>query len=252
MDLNRRPKNLPPNEETSSKMEEVGFANDSYAEASRPASPPSPSLSVFLAGALLGAGSEDDHPALPLQIPSDPFSIMDDPLPHGTHRGGPYQQQPLPVQQSGLRQRPPRKTIWTCTQCQQGLFRSKTQLTDHKRSEHTPSVRIRSKQEGQEDRILAELLRDPTNKMFQCRCGSRFRSTRNAPYHSKCYEGGTATEPIQDDAAQGKEQEKFWPLFTNPISLHRHRHPRYYFLLFSCRGSFNEFTSVNNRFGCRN
>ena len=84
---------------------------------------------------------------------------------------------------------PPNQRIWPCHLCQQdGLhFQTRLKLLNHKRSEHFNSVLVRSKVEA-DRRVLVEFHRNPQSKMFECRCGSLFRSTRNALYHRKCYE----------------------------------------------------------------
>ena len=80
---------------------------------------------------------------------------------------------------------------WTCNDCTPGInFSSRNKLWDHTRAEHINSVTILSAPTASGDarQVLAQLNRDLNMKMFECKCGSRFRSTRNANYHRKCYE----------------------------------------------------------------
>lgn len=74
-----------------------------------------------------------------------------------------------------------------CPHCRQGPFDSSSKLKDHRRAEHDISVIIRSSSE-RGSRELVQLFRDPVSNKFACRCGSTFKSTRNALYHRKCYE----------------------------------------------------------------
>ena len=98
---------------------------------------------------------------------------------------------------------------WTCNDCMPGInFSSRSKIWDHKRSEHIDSVIIRSAPtaSGVARHVLAQLHRDLNTKMFECKCGSRFRSTRNANYHRKCYE--TRRAEGQDDDGNTDHQGK--------------------------------------------
>ena len=91
---------------------------------------------------------------------------------------------------------------YICNLCPHGdtnSFPTSSKLKDHKRAEHVPSVVIRDNNKE----ILAQLARDPITKMFQCQCGSLFKSTRNATYHRKCYEPEEEidTSSVPDDAS---------------------------------------------------
>ena len=99
---------------------------------------------------------------------------------------------------------------WTCNDCMPGInFSSRSKIWDHKRSEHIDSVIIRSAPtaSGVARHVLAQLHRDLNTKMFECKCGSRFRSTRNANYHRKCYET-VRVEGDEDDDGNTDHQGK--------------------------------------------
>lgn len=78
------------------------------------------------------------------------------------------------------------RRIWSCNQCNKNDFKSRTQLSDHKKSVHVNSICLRSRIDH--GRILTHLYRDPLTSKFECRCGGSFKSTSNALRHRKCYE----------------------------------------------------------------
>ena len=103
-------------------------------------------------------------------------------------------------------------TRFSCSLCPNSDFSSGSQLSDHRRAVHVNSVIIRSSID--KTTILAELFRDPITNMFNCCCGSLFKSTRNAPNHRKCYEPVETVEDALLNTATGEnarteEQGKF-------------------------------------------
>ena len=161
-------------------------------------------------GALLDGGtlpSSNDFDGIITFTSSDPLSAEDYPPPTWTSyasRLNHHQQQALQIGN--------RDTVrtWTCNDCRPGInFSSRSKLWDHKHSEHIDSVTIRSAPtaSGVARHVLAQLHRDLNTKMFECRCGSRFRSTQNANYHRKCYET-VRVEGDEDDDGNTDHQGK--------------------------------------------
>ena len=84
----------------------------------------------------------------------------------------------------------------TCSQCG-NLFSSGTALRNHRMSFHSNALEIKSA--FNRGVVLATLLRDPDSGMFQCACGSYFRSKSNSYYHRKCYEANLNLSPPSDN-----------------------------------------------------
>ncbi len=151
--------------------------------------------------------SSNDFDGIITFTSSDPLSAEDYPPPTWTSyasRLNHHQQQALQIGN--------RDTVrtWTCNDCRPGInFTSRNKLWDHKHSEHIDSVTIRSAPtaSGVARHVLAQLHRDLNTKMFECRCGSRFRSTQNANYHRKCYET-VRVEGDEDDDGNTDHQGK--------------------------------------------
>ena len=104
---------------------------------------------------------------------------------------------------------------FSCSLCPNSNFSSGSQLSDHRRAVHVNSVIIRSSID--KTTILAELLRDPITNMFNCCCGSLFKSTRNALNHRKCFEpvetvedeSESALNTVTGENTRSEEQGKF-------------------------------------------
>ena len=133
---------------------------------------------------------------------SDPLSAVDYPQPSYNYACHNHHQLQITSRKTGR--------TWTCNDCTPGInFSSRNKLWDHKHSEHIDSVTIRSAPtaSGVARHVLAQLHRDLNTKMFECRCGSRFRSTQNANYHRKCYET-VRVEGDEDDDGNTDHQGK--------------------------------------------
>ena len=146
-------------------------------------------------GALLNSvplGSSSDFDGIFTFTSSDPLSAADYPQPPNSYSSRHNHHHQLQITSGDARR------TWTCNDCTPGInLSSSNRLWDHKRSEHIDSVTIRSAPtaSGVTRQVLVQLRRDLNTKMFECKCGSRFRSTRNANYHRKCYE----TRRVEDE-----------------------------------------------------
>ena len=133
---------------------------------------------------------------------SDPLSAVDNPQPSYNYASRHNYHQLKITSRNTVR-------TWTCNDCRPGInFSSRNKLWDHTRAEHINSVTILSAPTASGDarQVLAQLNRDLNMKMFECKCGSRFRSTRNANYHRKCYETRRDEQEDGNTDHQGKSQ----------------------------------------------
>ena len=90
----------------------------------------------------------------------------------------------------------PRTRNISCSQCG-NLFTSGIALRNHRKSVHSQVIEINSA--FNKGVVLATLLRDPETEMFQCACGSYFRSKSNSYYHRKCYEVNLNLSPTSNN-----------------------------------------------------